>query len=714
VSDGDKTSETATTTITINPINDEPPVVSSSAISVDESSVDTNLGLTAPTDIDNDPLTITVTGLPTLGTVTKADGTVVNNDDTLTEAELEGLIYDAPDDYNGTDDPGDFTYSVSDNNETVSGSVDITINPINDPPVVSSSTINVDESSEDTSLGLTSPTDVDGDNLTITVTGLPTLGTVTKADGTVVNNGDTLTNSELTSLIYDAPADYNGTDDPGDFTYEVTDGNETVPGAVNITINTIPVVDSNTITVNEASVDTSLGLSQPTDVDGDNLTITVTGLPTLGTVTKADGTVVNNGDTLTNSELTSLIYDAPADYNGTDDPGDFTYEVTDGNETVPGAVNITINTIPVVDSNTITVNEASVDTSLGLSQPTDVDGDNLTITVTGIPNLGTVTKADGTVVNNGDTLTNSELTSLVYDAPANYDGSDPGNFTYTVTDGNETVEGSVDITINTVNNAPIANNDSVGTTKDTAISIDVLADNGNGKDSDPDNDELTVTQVNGTDINPGDTIPLPSGALLTFNTDGTFSYDPNNQFNSLTGTATDTDSFTYTVFDGTETSEATVTVTIAGENSPPVAENDAVSIDANTVLTGNVLTDNGNGEDSDPDGNEITVNQINNESVNMGQPITLDSGAEIILNEDGTFSYNPNGQFDSLGVGETATDTFTYTINDGISDSEPATVTITINGVNDNPIATEDNLQTSPQRPLTFNPLTNDTDPRWG
>ncbi|NET45678.1 DUF4347 domain-containing protein, partial [Okeania sp. SIO2B3] len=115
-------------TVGVDIINNEPPVANNSAITVDEASQDTGLGLTAPTDADGDPLTITVTGLPTLGQVTKADGTAVNNGDTLTSEELQGLLYDAPSDYNGTDDPGDLTYNVSDGTETVSGSTDITIN----------------------------------------------------------------------------------------------------------------------------------------------------------------------------------------------------------------------------------------------------------------------------------------------------------------------------------------------------------------------------------------------------------------------------------------------------------------------------------------------------------------------------------------------------------------------------------------------------------
>ncbi|MDE5117160.1 MAG: DUF4347 domain-containing protein, partial [Trichodesmium sp. St2_bin2_1] len=157
ISDGNGGTDTATVTITINGQNN-PPVVNSSSITVDEESIDTSLGLTAPTDADGDTLTITVTGLPTLGTVTKADGTAVNNGETISSADLVGLQYDAPAEYNAGDDPGDFTYSVSDGIETVNGSTDITINPVNDSPVVDNSNITVDEESTDTSLGLTAPT----------------------------------------------------------------------------------------------------------------------------------------------------------------------------------------------------------------------------------------------------------------------------------------------------------------------------------------------------------------------------------------------------------------------------------------------------------------------------------------------------------------------------------------------------------------------------
>ncbi|MDE5110492.1 MAG: Ig-like domain-containing protein, partial [Trichodesmium sp. St7_bin2_1] len=422
VNNGDTDSNTATTTINITLVND-PPVVDSSSITVDEESTDTSLGLTAPTDVDGDSLTITVTGLPILGTVTKADSTVVNNGNTLTSAELEGLLYNAPAEYNQRDDPGDFTYSVSDGTETVNGSTDISITPINDSIVVESSSITVEEESTDTSLGLIAPTDVDGDSLTITVTGLPILGTVRKADGTVFNNGDILTSAELEGLLYNAPAEYNQGDDPGDFTYSVSDGTETVNGSTDISITPINdsmLVDSSSITVNEKSTGTSLGLTAPTDVDGDTLTIIVTRLPILGTVTKADGAVVNNGDTLTSGELEGLLYDAPVEYNQGDDPGDFTYSVNDGTITVNGSTDITINQVNEAPTdlklnNTVIDENKPANSVVGQFTTTDADNED-TFTYALVAGTGDTDNSAFTI--SGDQLQINEIPD--YEAKSSY------------------------------------------------------------------------------------------------------------------------------------------------------------------------------------------------------------------------------------------------------------------------------------------------------
>ncbi|NES04703.1 MAG: tandem-95 repeat protein [Okeania sp. SIO2F4] len=277
--------------------------------------------------------------------------------------------------------------------------------------------------------------------------------------------------------------------------------------------------------------------------------------------------------------------------------------------------------------------------------------------------------------------------------------------------------------ISTVNNElHIAQEDSAFTDAEVLLdSENVLNDNGNGEDTDPNNDPLTVTAVNGNSSDIGQEISLPSGALLTLNSDGTYSYDPNGQYESLGLGETATDSFTYTISDGNGgTSQATVTITINGRNDPPVAENDSNSTDADVVLENeNVLNDNGNGEDTDPDSNDtLVVTEVNGNSSDIGQEITLPSGALLTLNSDGTYSYDPNGQYDSLLVGETATDNFTYTISDGNGGTSTATVTITVNGqleetpTNNPPVAEDDSAITDADVVLeNENVLVGDTDP---
>jgi VCBS repeat-containing protein len=128
-----------------------------------------------------------------------------------------------------------------------------------------------------------------------------------------------------------------------------------------------------------------------------------------------------------------------------------------------------------------------------------------------------------------------------------------------------------------------------------------------------------------------------------------------------------------------------VTTTIVDDENPPVARDDAETTDQDTIVTDNVLADNGNGVDSDPDSDPLAVTEINGAVFTPGTPIVLASGAEVTMQPNGTYVYNPNGQFDYLPAGQSTTDTFTYTISDGTGGTDTATVTITINGVNDAP-----------------------------
>ncbi|TIL46844.1 Ig-like domain-containing protein, partial [Mesorhizobium sp.] len=118
--------------------------------------------------------------------------------------------------------------------------------------------------------------------------------------------------------------------------------------------------------------------------------------------------------------------------------------------------------------------------------------------------------------------------------------------------------------------------------------------------------------------------------------------------------------------------------TVAGgsTNQLPVAVDDPIVTDEDTATTASLLTN-----DSDPDGDPLTVSAVNGSAANVGTQITLASGALLTVGADGALGYDPNGAFAALNTGETATDSFAYTISDGHGGTDTATATVTISGI---------------------------------
>ena len=237
------------------------------------------------------------------------------------------------------------------------------------------------------------------------------------------------------------------------------------------------------------------------------------------------------------------------------------------------------------------------------------------------------------------------------------------------------------------NEPPVAQDDDVTTDELSSLSGDVLADNGQGADSDPEGQPLTVTDVNGVAGDVGGLVVLSSGALLTLDADGTFTYDPNGQFEELAPGETALDTFSYTIEDaGGLADSATVRVVITGIDTPPVAVDDTGSTSEDSVLA---VVDPGAtpsllANDFDPDGSDVLI------VTGFDHPSA--QGATVSVHPDGTFSYDPTGvaAFQALRPGETAVDSFGYTLSDGHGGTDAATVTITVLGVNDAPVAFED------------------------
>lgn len=206
-------------------------------------------------------------------------------------------------------------------------------------------------------------------------------------------------------------------------------------------------------------------------------------------------------------------------------------------------------------------------------------------------------------------------------------------------------------------------------------------DNDDGLSSQPDFVNLSITEI-ASIIDPNTDV-MGTFGTLDWNADGSYTYSLNNDnatVQALDEGETLTDIFTYTLIDDenlSDTAELTITINGVNDNTPPDAVDDNLTTDEGNLLAAIDLL----GNDSDPDGDPLMVTQVNG-IANVGTEITLTSGALLTLNSNGIFNYEPNGFFSYLAAGETATDTFSYTISDGEL-TDTADVIVTIEGASD-------------------------------
>ena len=432
----------------------------------------------------------------------------------------------------------------------------------------------------------------DGGNVWSVVSG-PDHGTVTMtADGT---------------YTYTPDPNYNGHDQ---FKYKITDANGDVSTAT-VTITVTPVNDPPTV-----------GNYDVTTQEDTQTTGTVIGNDVDSSLTYSLGTQASNGIATVNPDGT-WTYTPKANYNGRDS---FTVTVNDGNGGFATAtVTITVNPVndaPVaVNDGASTDEDNSVDVDV-LANDTDVDtGDTLSINSFTQPGNGTTSLVGG---------------KIRYTPNPNWYGTD--TFTYTTRDNSGAISNTatVTITINPVNDAPIAQNDSKTIDEDSSATGKVTA-------SDVDEDTLTYSVGTGSESPQHGTVNLNS-------TTGAYTYTPNSNWHG-------TDSFTVLVSDGNGgTAVSTVTITVNSVNDIPVAQNDTATTKEGKSTNINVLSN-----DSDADGDSLTV-------TNVTQP----NHGTAAINADGTITYTPNSNW-------YGTDSFTYTVSDGNGGTTTATVTITVN-----------------------------------
>ncbi|HCG8103612.1 TPA: tandem-95 repeat protein, partial [Vibrio parahaemolyticus] len=267
-----------------------------------------------------------------------------------------------------------------------------------------------------------------------------------------------------------------------------------------------------------------------------------------------------------------------------------------------------------------------------LSNVDDEDKDTLSV-----ENL-IIDKGNGTLVDNGDGT---------WTFTPQIDDDTEVSFTFDIIDDEDlVVSGSANLDILPINDAPNAENDVITTEEDTAVTIDVLVN-----DSDVEGDVLSIQSAS---------VPSEQGSVDIVG--GKLVFTPVENFN---GEAT----ITYIVTDGDLTDEAKVTVTVTPVNDSPVAVDDTVSTQEDTVVTIDVLPN-----DSDVDGDKLSIQSA---SVPEAQ-----GKVEIV---EGKLVFTPAENFN--GDAE-----ITYTVTDGQLTDE-AKVTVTVNPVNDAPIIKVDAVE---------------------
>jgi VCBS repeat-containing protein len=433
--DDEADSNVATVAITVTAVNDAP-VAAGDSYSTDE---DTALTIPAAgvlgndTDGESSALHAVLASGPSHGTLTlNADGS---------------FTYTPSADFNGADS---FSYRANDGDaDSNVATVTIAVKPVNDAPAAVADSYSTDEDRPLTIAAagvLGNDSDADGQTLHAALVTGPAHGTLTlNADG---------------SFTYTPAADYSGADS---FTYRANDG-EADSGVATVAltvkpVNDVPVAANDEYTTNEGTPITIAApgvLGNDTDIDGGTLrAMLVTG--------PGDGTLTLNQDG-------SFTYAPAAGFDGTDS---FTYRANDGaglsNLATVTIVVRAVNDAPIAANDSYATSEdapLTVAAAAGvLHNDSDAEGGPLQAILVNGPAQGTLTlNADG---------------SFVYAPPSDFNGTD--SFTYRTSDGTAVSnEALVVIAVGAVNDAPVAFSQSVTTLKDTAITIALVAEDEEG------------------------------------------------------------------------------------------------------------------------------------------------------------------------------------------------------------------------------------------
>ncbi|HBH7913043.1 TPA: tandem-95 repeat protein [Vibrio parahaemolyticus] len=592
VTDGDLTDE-AKVTVTVTPVNDSPVAVDDT-VSTQEDTVVTIDVLPNDSDVDGDKLSIQSASVP------EAQGKV---------EIVEGkLVFTPAENFNGY---AEITYTVTDGQLTDEAKVTVTVNPVNDAPIIkvdAVESITENAVSTDTLVATleVADTDTPEDQLTVSLEN--------NSNGYFVLVGDEV---KLTQAGVDAVN--NDELNLKDLTISAS-----VSDGVNPTAN-----DSDSLIVNRVNdaptVENAIA-DQVLSEDFDTYTID------LNEVFKDTDSSLEFSVSGNNSIQISIVngvatISPTADWNGSEA---LTFTATDpSGESVSQTVNFTVAPVADIVADKATVVEDTPTIIKVLGNDT-FEGDDQVVSLD--TNNG---PANGTVSVNPDG-------SVTYTPNDNYVGKD--TFTYIVTSGGVSESTTVEVNVTPVNDAPVAKDDIATTQEDTAVTIDVLPN-----DTDIDGDTLRI-----------DSASVPSDQGTVEIVDGKLVFTPAENFN---GDA----EITYTVTDGELTDEAKVSVTVNPVNDAPTIKVDAVeSITEDAVSTDTVVATL-TVRDTDTPEDQLTVSLENNSNgyfVLVGNEVKLtQAGVDAVNNDELNLKDLTISASVSDGVNPTASDSDSLIVN---------------------------------------------------
>ena len=344
-----------------------------------------------------------------------------------------------------------------------------------------------------------------------------------------------------------------------------------------------------------------------------------------------------------------------------------------------GSVDVFLNTEPTGAIADVTVDEDAPNTVIDLADAfADLEHSDAQLTYTIVGNTNTAIFASVILDNTADTLT--------LDYAANMHGS--SDITVRVSDGYETNDVVFTVTINSVNDTPVASDGTNSAVEDGSVVNGTLT----ASDNDP-GDTLIYSLISGT-----------SEGTAVVNSNGSYTFDPGSDFQDLAAGETRDVTFVYQVTDngvGTLSDQATVTITVTGVNDAPVESTIEGTAIAYTENAGAVaITSTLAISDLDDTNIESAVVQISGNHAGVqdvlaftnqngitgnlvGNTLTLTGSATLAQYEMALRSITYTNTSDNPSA---LTRTISFTVNDGDANSNTLTRDIAFTSVNDAPV----------------------------